>query len=105
MRATVAILLMGLAFWAAVVDWNATIGTGYAYRFGTLGDLVGGWWPEETARVVSGLRDSGIAWAWDPVGALVLSLPRDPHPDGNRGQQGRHRQRQHQRPHRIPRPR
>ena len=74
MRATVAILLMGLAFWAAVVDWNATIGTGYAYRFGTFGDRVGGWWPEGTARVVSGLRDSGIAWAWDPVGALVLSL-------------------------------
>ena len=59
MRATVAILLMGLAFWAAVVDWNATIGTGYAYRFGTLGDRVGGWWPRGRLASSAGCATAG----------------------------------------------
>lgn len=46
MRASIAIFLGILATWRAVIDWRATIGEGYAYRFGKLGDLVGGWWPD-----------------------------------------------------------
>lgn len=75
MRMAITILLAALALWRAAADWQATIGQGYAYRFGTLGDLVGGWWPERYARLVNALRQSGVPWAWDPVGAFLLSLP------------------------------
>jgi hypothetical protein len=75
MRAAVTVVLLLLAFWRAALDWQATIGRGYAYRFGSLGDLVAGYWPERHAWLVEGLRQSGISWVWDPVGAFVLSLP------------------------------
>ena len=60
---------------AAVIDWQATIGQGYAYRFGTLGSLIQGYWPEGYVRLVVSLKQSGIPCAWDPVGAIVMSVP------------------------------
>ena len=61
--------------WRAGVDWQATIGQGYAYRFGTLGSLIQGHWPEGYTSLVVSLKQSGVPWAWDPVGAVVLSIP------------------------------
>ncbi len=75
MRAVITLLLLALALWRAAVDWQATIGQGYAYRFGTPGTLLGGRWPEQYGRLVEGLQRTGLSWTWDPVGALVLSLP------------------------------
>jgi hypothetical protein len=75
MRTVLAILLFILAFWRAALDWRATIGAGYAYRPTTIGDLAGERWPEATFGFVAALRNSGIGWAWDPVGAFALSLP------------------------------
>ena len=75
MRASIAILFAVLALWRAVLDWQATIGQGYAYRFGTFDTLLSGLWPEPYGRFVAGLGQSRLPWAWDPVGALVLSMP------------------------------
>ena len=75
MRTALAILFFLLACWRAVVDWMATIGEGYAYRFGTVGGVAGDRWPETVGGFVAGLQASGPVWAWDPVGAFVLSLP------------------------------
>lgn len=75
MRTAITILLGALAFWRAALDWQATIGAGYAYRFSSLGDLVGAVWPGFRSDLVGALSRSGLTWAWDPVGAFVLSLP------------------------------
>ena len=59
----------------AAVDWQATIGQGYAYRFSTLGTLIRGHWPEGYTSLVVSLKQSGVPFAWDPVGAIVMSIP------------------------------
>jgi hypothetical protein len=75
MRLVLAAILIGAALWRAAVDWQATIGQGYAYRFGTLGGLIQDHWPEGHVRLVAGLKASGLPWAWDPVGAVVMAMP------------------------------
>lgn len=75
MRATVTILLFAVALWRAGLDWQATVGQGYAYRFGTLGSLISAHWPNNYAAFVDGLQRSGVPYAWNPVGAIVMSLP------------------------------
>jgi hypothetical protein len=75
MRLVLAAILIGAALWRAAVDWQATIGQGYAYRFGTFGSLLKDYWPEGHMRLVVGLKASGVPWAWDPVGAVVMSIP------------------------------
>lgn len=75
MRTAIAVLFFALAFWRAAADWMSTIGEGYAYRFGTAGGFAGDHWPDAVGRLVGGLRSMGPSWAWDPVGAFVLSLP------------------------------
>jgi hypothetical protein len=75
MRAVLTILLLGAALWCAVVDWQATIGTGYAYRLSSLGGWLATGWPDAHAGLVRTLVASRVTWAWDPVGAFLLSLP------------------------------
>jgi hypothetical protein len=75
MRAILTIALLAAASWRAAVDWNATIGAGYAYRFDTLGGAISGRWPASYGRLVESLQASGVPGAWNPVGALVMSMP------------------------------
>lgn len=75
MRTILATILVATAFWRAAIDWQATIGQGYAYRFATLATLLRENWPEGYDRLVGMLIRSGIPWAWDPVGAVLLSAP------------------------------
>lgn len=78
MRTAFASLFLALALWRAAVDWQATLGQGYAYRFGSLGGLVDDRWPGATGRLAGTVQAWGPGWAWDPVGAFVLSLPLAP---------------------------
>ena len=66
MRVILAVLLLGAALVLAVVDWQATIGQGYAYRFSTLGSLIQGYWPEGYARLVVSLKQSGVPYRLGP---------------------------------------
>jgi hypothetical protein len=75
MRALFAILLLAAAIWRVGVDWQATIGVGYAFRPGTIGGLIARHWPEDYQNLVASLQASGVPFAWNPVGAFVLSLP------------------------------
>jgi hypothetical protein len=75
MRAILAILLLAAAFWRAAIDWQATVAEGYAYRFSTVGSVISRHWPESYARLVESLQRSGVPGAWDPVGAIVMSIP------------------------------
>jgi hypothetical protein len=75
MRLILAILLLLAALVLAGIDWQATIGQGYAYRFSTLGTMLQGYWPEGYFRLVAGLKASRIPYLWDPIGAIVLSIP------------------------------
>ena len=75
MRAVLAILLLAAAVWRVGVDWQATIAVGYAFRPGTIGSLIAHHWPEDYQNLVASLQSSGVPFAWNPVGAFVLSLP------------------------------
>ena len=75
MRAILTIALLLVAAWRAAVDWNSTIGAGYAYRLDTLGGMISGYWPENYAQLVDSLQRSGVPFAWNPVGAFVMSVP------------------------------
>ncbi len=75
MRAVLMIVLLGGAFWRAGADWQATIGNGYAYRLGTIGNVLSAHWPDKYARLIDNLGHSGVPYAWNPIGAFVMSLP------------------------------
>ena len=75
MRAILSILLLAAAFWRAASDWQTTIAEGYAYRFSTIGSVLSRTWPESYARLVESLQRSGVPGAWDPIGAIVMSIP------------------------------
>lgn len=75
MRIVLTFLFLGAALWRVAVDWGATIGQGYAFRPGTLGGLISAHWPMNYAQLVDGLQRSRVPFAWDPVGAFVMSIP------------------------------
>ena len=75
MRAVLALLLLAAAVWRLGVDWQATIGVGYAFRPGTIGSLIAHYWPDDYRNLVASLQSSGVPFAWNPVGAFLLSLP------------------------------
>ena len=75
MRVFFAVLLLGAALWRVAVDWQSTLGQGYAYRFGTFGSLIQNNWPEGYVHLVVSLKQSGLPWAWNPIGAIVMSVP------------------------------
>lgn len=74
-RMFAAILLLTAAFWRAAVDWQSTIGNGYAYRFTSIGAMIQNFWPDEFESMKVFWRSSGIPYAWDPVGATVMAAP------------------------------
>jgi len=75
MRVILAVLILAAAVWRAGVDWQATIGQGYAFRLGTIGSLISKHWPEQYGHLVEALKHSGVPFAWNPVGAILMSLP------------------------------
>jgi hypothetical protein len=75
MRAVLALLFLAAAIWRVGVDWQATIGVGYAFRPGTIGGLIAHRWPDDYQNLVASLQASGVPFAWNPVGAFVMSLP------------------------------
>ena len=75
MRVILAVVFLAAAVWRAGVDWQATIGQGYAFRLGThrqpdLQALAGA-----IRQPRRGLKQSGVPFAWDPVGAILMSMP------------------------------
>lgn len=67
LRRFLAVLLLALALWQAFVDWQATIGEGYAYRLTSIGDAVDRAWPESAQAVQE--------WGSTDIGAALLALP------------------------------
>ena len=75
MRAILGILLLAAAVWRVGVDWQATIGVGYAFSPAPIGSVIAHRWPDDYANLVASRQASGVPFAWNPVGALVMSLP------------------------------
>jgi hypothetical protein len=75
MRAGLVILLAAVALWRAALDWHSTIGAGYAFRLRSIGTVMSEHWPDGYASLVASLQASGVPFAWDPVGALVMAIP------------------------------
>lgn len=77
MRVALVILFFVAALWRAVIDWQATLAQGYAYRFDAIGEALAARWPEDFPALVRGAA-TRLPWAWDPVGAFLLSMPLAP---------------------------
>lgn len=75
MRGILAAVLMGLALWQAVVDWQATIDAGYAYRLTPIDQVLTGLAPGPAGSVLGAWRGTSIPWLWDPIGATMMALP------------------------------
>jgi hypothetical protein len=75
MRLFLMVVFLVATVWRLGVDWQATIGHGYAFRLGTLGGMISAHWPGPYASLVESLRSCGIPGAWNPMGALIMSMP------------------------------
>ena len=75
MRALLVAVLIGLALWRAAVDWQATIGQGYAYRLTPIGQTLEDMAPETYAAVIGAWKATGVPYLWDPIGATLMALP------------------------------
>lgn len=73
MRRLIAAILLGGALWQAAVDWQATIGQGYAYRLTPIGQVLAKAAPQAYERLVGAWKASPLLW--DPVGATLMALP------------------------------
>ncbi len=73
MRIVLVVLLAAAALWQAWIDWQATIGAGYAYRLTSIGAALERAAPERHAALV-GTGEGGLAWLWSPILALPLAL-------------------------------
>jgi hypothetical protein len=74
MRLGLALALLALAVVQAAVDWQATIGSGYAYRLTSLAGALEGWAPGAATWVAERLPWAWTVLAFLPV-AIVLATP------------------------------
>lgn len=75
MRILLVIGFTVLALWRAWIDWQATIGTGYAFRMASVDEVLRTAAPQTHRSLVDGLQAIGIPWLWDPIAMFVLALP------------------------------
>lgn len=75
MRIALIGLLLAGALAQGWIDWQATIGEGYAYRLTPIGAALENMAPEPTHVLLGAIRDSGVPWLWDPVVETIVSLP------------------------------
>lgn len=73
MRVLLAAVFLAAGLWRAWVDWQATIGEGYAFRMSSIGRVLEATWPDRYAAFVAGWQARGLLW--DPVGATLMALP------------------------------
>lgn len=74
LRPILAVLLAAGALWQAVLDWQATIGRGYAYRLTAIDAWLEGVSPRTAARV-HGMIQTGVPAAVEGMLATLLGLP------------------------------
>lgn len=75
MRLVLSLVLLAAALWRAVIDWQATIGEGYAYRFASIEAVLAETWPDRWRGLVDAAEARGF---WEPVGATLAGLPLAP---------------------------
>lgn len=75
MRLLLAFLLIAAALWRGWLDWQATIGQGYAYRLKPVGQVLADTWPQAFERFVAGVQGSSVPFLWDPIGMAVFAVP------------------------------
>jgi hypothetical protein len=75
MRLLIVVVLLALAAWRAWIDWQATIGEGYAYRLTTIDQSLSHAFPEAHAELISAWQGVSPGWLWNPLGTTFLGLP------------------------------
>jgi len=73
MRVVLAAVFLAAGLWRAWIDWQATIGAGYAYRLASVQTVLEATWPETTPEFVAGWEARGLLW--EPVGTTLMALP------------------------------
>ena len=74
MRTVLALFIFGLAIWRAALDWMATVAQGGAWRFVSVGELWGGYFPRGPGNfetLITGYLGPEI-WAY---ASFVLIMP------------------------------
>ncbi len=59
-RRLLVLLLAAAALWRAVLDWQATIGAGYAYRLASIDQVLAATWPERWPALVAEAEARGL---------------------------------------------
>lgn len=72
MRRISCVIFLLLALWRGVIDWQATIGQGQAFRPASLERLWAAWSPASHGALIEELRASAL---WDPALATLLATP------------------------------
>lgn len=75
MRVAIAAILLAGALWQGWIDWRATIGEGYAYRFTSVGAALSNAFPERFAAPAEGAAGGGVDILWaTPLAPALLVL-------------------------------
>ena len=74
-RILIAVLLIAAAVWLGWIDWERTIGAGYAYRLTSIGAAWEEVSPESYAGTVAAWSALDMPYFWDPIGRTLLTLP------------------------------
>lgn len=64
-----------LAIWRASIDWQATIGQGYAFRMASVDGVLRKATPQAYAHGIEVIQSLGIPWLWDPVARVIVGIP------------------------------
>lgn len=75
MRVFLMVVFLAGAVWRGWLDWQATLGSGYAFRFTSIGRAFAEGYPEIFYAVANVLKGSPLDWMWDPVATTALAMP------------------------------
>lgn len=75
MRVFLMVVLLGGALWRLRLDWEATLGAGYAFRFTSIGSAIAEAYPEVFFTMANALKGGPLDILWDPVATTLLAMP------------------------------
>lgn len=75
MRVFLMVVFLAGALWRGWLDWQATLGAGYAFRFTSIGRALADGFPEMFYAVANALKGGPLQILWDPVATTLMAMP------------------------------
>jgi hypothetical protein len=75
MRILLVIGFAALALWRSWIDWQDTLGQGYAFRMASVERVLSEAAPRTYANGVAMIQGLGVPWLWDPIGKFCVGAP------------------------------